>query len=81
MELANIRKIHSNEALFEMLQLNRLKAVITSHEVGKNLLNISSIENNYCSLVIEGYELPVFLAFSKNRVDISEFNVALKKFR
>lgn len=76
---ANIRKLHSNEALFEMLRLNRLEAVITSYEVGKYLLKVSSIENSFTALVIDSYELPVFLAFRKNKVDISKFNTALKK--
>jgi ABC-type amino acid transport substrate-binding protein len=77
--LASIRKIHSNEALFEMLRLNRLDAVLTSHEVGKYLLKVSSIEDNFSALVIEGYELPVYLAFTKNKVDVNRFNTALRK--
>ncbi|GAA0814573.1 transporter substrate-binding domain-containing protein [Colwellia asteriadis] len=78
-ETANIRKIQSNEALFEMLRLNRLGAVVTSYEVGKYILKSKSIEDNFSTLVIEGYELPVYLAFTKNKVDVNKFNSALRK--
>lgn len=77
MKSATFRKILSNEALFQMLLKNRLEAVITSYEVGKYLLDTSSAKNKYSAVVIDGYELPVYLAFTKGKFRIEKFNSAL----
>lgn len=76
---ANIRKINSNESLFHMFELNRLEAVITSYEVGKHLLSNGSYKTQYSVFIVEGYELPVYLAFTKGRVELEKINVALEK--
>ncbi|GHE90684.1 hypothetical protein GCM10011501_20110 [Thalassotalea profundi] len=76
---AKIHRTGSNENLFKMLSLNRVNAVITNKVVGENIL-----KNNYSALavkqlVIEEYQLPVYLAFHKNTLDVNKVNLALSK--
>lgn len=77
LQQAKFHQLPSNEILFDMLIHNRVDAVITSHDVGRYLMSLNSLDNELNVTVVKGYALPVHLAFTKNRIDINKVNEAL----
>mgnify|MGYP007055204910 CR=1 FL=1 len=62
-----------------MLERKRLEAVVTSEDVGEYILKNQHSKLSYEKLVIEEYQLPVYLAFRKGVIDISKINAELAK--
>ena len=76
---SRLHKLPSNDVLFEMLALQRLDVVVTSNDVGEYILQKQHSQLDVEKLVIDGYQLPVYLAFRKGVVDINSFNKELIK--
>ncbi|GHE92428.1 substrate-binding periplasmic protein [Thalassotalea profundi] len=78
LQLAKFHKLQSNEVLFEMLKSKRVDLVLTSMKVGQYLLEKNNINDKFNMFEIEGYQLPVFIAFTKGKFDLEIFNSALE---
>ena len=76
---STLHKLPSNDVLFEMLALQRLDVVVTSKDVGEYILRKHHSKIEIEKLVIDDYQLPVYLAFRKGVVDIKRVNEALLK--
>tara|TARA_R110002167_G_scaffold352236_1_gene565104 strand:+ start:834 stop:1529 length:696 start_codon:yes stop_codon:yes gene_type:complete len=76
---SKLHKLPSNDVLFEMLELQRLDVVVTSKDVGEYILSKQHSKLEVEKLVIEDYQLPVYLAFRKGVIDIKSVNEELLK--
>jgi ABC-type amino acid transport substrate-binding protein len=86
---STLHKLPSNDVLFEMLALQRFDVVVTSKDEGEYILRKHhskieiqiqiQIQIQIEKLVIDDYQLPVYLAFRKGVVDIKRVNEALLK--
>jgi ABC-type amino acid transport substrate-binding protein len=78
---STVHKLPSNEVLFKMLYTGRVDAVVTNKVVGKYILKQMDVNFSVDILDIEEYKLPVYLAFRKGVVDISQVNKMLLKIK
>lgn len=76
---AKFHRLPSNKALFQMLYRRRIEAVVTSKLVGEYILANQYANFSVDVLDIEEYKLPVYIAFKKGVVNISQVNEALTK--
>ena len=67
----------SNEQLLEMLMLGRIDGFVTNSEVGQFVIANAKAGQWVTMDIDQGYELPVYLAFRENVVDIEKVNKVL----
>ena len=77
-QLAKFHKLQSNEVLFEMLESKRVDMVLTSMAVGQFLLEKNNINEKFNMFEVEGYQLPVYIAFTKGKFDLQTFSSTLE---
>lgn len=81
LENASFKKLPSNDVLFKMLINERLDAVITSKVVDEHIL-INQHPDFMANITnITRYQLPTYIAFKKDTIDISVVNKALLKIK
>jgi ABC-type amino acid transport substrate-binding protein len=76
---SKLHQLPSNDVLFEMLERGRLDVVVTSKDVGEYILQKQHSQLEIEKLVIDDYQLPVYLAFRKGVIDVSRVNSELIK--
>ena len=81
LENATFKKLPSNDILFKMLSHQRLDAVITSKVVGEYVLKLHHPEFVANITDITNYQLPTYIAFKKQTIDISMVNNALLEIK